>query len=43
MATITLRVDVEVKLINAGIERRTWAEYTNNAVLEALEKGGVHG
>ena len=36
MATITLWINVEEALIKAGIERRKWAEYVNNASIEKL-------
>lgn len=39
MATITLWINVEEALIKAGIERRKWAEYVNNASMEKLQRG----
>ena len=38
MATITLWVNVEEALIEAGVKRRKWAEYVNNASIEKLER-----
>ena len=39
MATITLWINVEEALIEAGVKRRKWAEYVNNASIEKLNRG----
>jgi len=51
MATITIRINVEEALIEAGVPRSKWAEYVNEASLDklkgeakkAVSKGGEKG